>query len=72
MRMENELIRIRGFDESDLPLMLKWLTDDKALEYCEERDVSKIHNGYFGSSFSCGNPRRFQNDYRIRRSTCWI
>ena len=39
MRIENELIRIRDFAESDLPLMLKWLTDDRVLEYYEGRDV---------------------------------
>ncbi len=39
MRIENNLIRIRDFAESDLPLMLKWLTDDRVLEYYEGRDV---------------------------------
>ena len=39
MRMDSELIRIRDFAESDLPLMLKWLTDDRVLEYYEGRDV---------------------------------
>ena len=39
MRMENGSIRIRDFTESDLPLMLKWLTDGKVLEYYEGRDV---------------------------------
>jgi len=39
VRMENDLIRIRDFAESDLPLMLKWLTDDRVLEYYEGRDV---------------------------------
>lgn len=39
MRIENDSIRIRDFAESDLPLMLKWLTDDRVLEYYEGRDV---------------------------------
>ena len=39
MRIENNLIRIRDFTEGDLPLMLKWLTDDRVLEYYEGRDV---------------------------------
>ncbi len=39
MRIENDLIRIRDFTEGDIPLMLKWLTDDRVLEYYEGRDV---------------------------------
>ncbi len=39
MRIENDRIRIRDFTEDDLPLMLKWLTDDRVLEYYEGRDV---------------------------------
>ena len=32
-------ILIRDFDESDLPLMLRWLTDERVLEYYEGRDA---------------------------------
>ena len=39
MKIENDPIRTRDFTESDLPLMLKWLTDDRVLEYYEGRDV---------------------------------
>ena len=39
MRLENGKISIRDFSESDLPLILKWLTDDRVLEYYEDRDV---------------------------------
>lgn len=39
MNIENENIRIRDFRETDLPMMLKWLTDDRVLEYYEGRDV---------------------------------
>lgn len=35
--MENGDILIRDFAESDLPLMLKWLTDKRVLEYYEGR-----------------------------------
>ena len=39
MRIEDGRITIRDFSESDLPLMLKWLTDGRVLEYYEGRDV---------------------------------
>ena len=39
MRIEDGKITIRDFSESDLPLMLKWLTDDRVLEYYEGRDA---------------------------------
>ena len=39
MRIGNGEIQIRDFAESDLPLMLKWLTDDRVLEYYEGRDT---------------------------------
>ena len=39
MRIENKEILIRDFSESDLPVMLKWLTDERVLEYYEGRDV---------------------------------
>ena len=39
MRIENGEITVRDFAESDLPIMLKWLTDDRVLEYYEGRDV---------------------------------
>lgn len=31
MKIENNQIRIRNFTMEDLPLMLKWLTDDRML-----------------------------------------
>ena len=39
MTIEKGDIRIRDFSESDFPLMLKWLTDDRVLEFYEGRDV---------------------------------
>ncbi|MBR3235680.1 MAG: GNAT family N-acetyltransferase [Atopobiaceae bacterium] len=39
MRIEGDSILIRDFTEDDLPLMLKWLTDDRVLEFYEGRDV---------------------------------
>ena len=35
----NDEILIRDFSEDDLPLMLKWLTDERVLEYYEGRDA---------------------------------
>ena len=40
MRITENDILIRDFTESDLPLMLKWLTDRRVLEFYEGRDVS--------------------------------
>ena len=39
MIIEKNEIAIRDFTETDLPLMLKWLTDDRVLKYYEGRDV---------------------------------
>ena len=39
MRIKKDEILIRDFAGSDLPLMLKWLTDDRVLEFYEGRDV---------------------------------
>lgn len=39
MKIKSDEILIRDFSESDLPLMLKWLTDDRVLEYYEGRDI---------------------------------
>ena len=39
VRIENDEIRIRDFTEADLHLMLKWLTDERVLEFYERRDV---------------------------------
>ena len=38
MRIVRDGVLIRDFAESDLPLMLKWLTNDTVLEYYEGRD----------------------------------
>ena len=39
MKIEKDEITIRDFTETDLPLMFKWLTDQRVLEYYEGRDV---------------------------------
>ena len=39
MTIEKDEITIRDFTETDLPLMFKWLTDKRVLEYYEGRDV---------------------------------
>ena len=39
VRIEHDEMMIRDLTKSDLPLMLKWLTDDRVLEYYEGRDV---------------------------------
>ena len=39
MRIEKNGILIRDYTDSDLPLMFKWLTDDRVLAYYEGRDV---------------------------------
>ncbi len=39
MRIRKDEILIRDFTESDLTLLLKWLTDDRVLEFYEGRDV---------------------------------
>ena len=39
MRIEDGEILVRDFAEDDFPLMLKWLTDDRVLEFYEGRDV---------------------------------
>ena len=38
---EDYVITIRDFTETDLPLMFKWLTDKRVLEYYEGRDVRR-------------------------------
>lgn len=40
MRIEAGVILVRDLAEGDLPLMLKWLTDDRVLEYYEGRDAN--------------------------------
>ena len=39
MKIEKDEITIRDFTETDIPLMFKWLTDKRVLEYYEGRDV---------------------------------
>ena len=39
MKIEKDEITIRDFTETDLPLMFKWMTDKRVLEYYEGRDV---------------------------------
>ena len=38
VKIEKDEITIRDFTETDLPLMFKWLTDKRVLEYYEGRD----------------------------------
>ena len=40
MKIEKDEITIQDFTETDLPLMFKWLTDRRVLEYYEGRDAS--------------------------------
>ena len=53
MIIEKKEIAIRDFTETDLPLMLKWLTDDRVPEYYEGRDVR--FESIFEVSSSDGN-----------------
>lgn len=39
MKIENNSIRIRDFTKADLPLMLKWPTNDRVLEFYKGRNV---------------------------------
>ena len=41
VKIEKDEIKIRDFTETDLPLMFKWLTDKRVLEYYEGRDVRR-------------------------------
>ena len=41
VRIEKDEITIADFTETDLPLMCKWLTDKRVLEYYEGRDVRR-------------------------------
>ena len=41
VKIEKDEITIRDFTETDLPLMFKWLTDKRVLEYYEGRDVRR-------------------------------
>lgn len=34
----NERIRVRTLNDNDFPLILKWLTDERVLEFYEGRD----------------------------------
>ena len=41
VKIEKDEITIRDFTDTDLPLMFKWLTDKRVLEYYEGRDVRR-------------------------------
>ena len=41
VKIEKDEITIRDFTETDLPLMFRWLTDKRVLEYYEGRDVRR-------------------------------
>ena len=43
MKIEKDEITIRDFTETDLPLMFKWLTDKRVLEYYEGRWILCLH-----------------------------
>ena len=43
MQIIFENIKIREFSEDDLTLMLKWLTDERVLEFYGGRDLSYTH-----------------------------
>ena len=36
--IKNENIRVRTLNDNDFPLMLKWLTDERVLEFYGGRD----------------------------------
>lgn len=40
MRIEKDNILIRDLTDDDLPIMLKWLTDERVLEFYEGRDTA--------------------------------
>lgn len=77
MIIEKDGIRIRAFTESDLPLMLRWLTDERVLEFYEGRDVhfttetvsghflEEIHDGFRVIIEYDGVPVGYSQIYRI-------
>lgn len=54
MQLQYKDIHIRLLEESDFPLMLKWLTDERVLQYYDGRDVK-----YTLDSLSC----KYQHDF---------
>lgn len=57
MRIEKDEVLSWDFVENDLPLMYKWLTDDRVLEYYEGRDIRFFKNDdrLFEGTKSSGN-----------------
>lgn len=78
MRIEEGDLLIRPFAKDDLPLMLKWLTDDRVLEYYEGRDVrftmdtlsahflEEIPEGFRVIIEHAGTPIGYGQAYRLR------
>ena len=64
MKIEKDEITIRDFTETDLPLMFKWLTDKRVLEYYEGRDV-RFTMDTLSALFFGRNSRWIQNDHRV-------
>lgn len=77
MKIEAGDILVRDFGESDLPLLLKWLTDDRVLEYYEGRDIrftmdtlavhylEEILNGFRMIIEYAGTPIEYGQAYRL-------
>ena len=77
MKIEKDEITIRDFTETDLPFMLKWLTDDRVLEYYEGRDarftidtlsehfLEAIPNGFRMLIEYNGSPIGYAQAYRV-------
>lgn len=62
MKIEKDEITIRDFTETDLPFMLKWLTDDRVLEYYEGRDAG----------FKIIKPLPKQEMFEGEKVDCWL
>ena len=68
MKIEKDEITIRDFTETDLPLMLKWLTDKRVLEYYEGRDVrftSEKRFSLYGDNLRVMSSPSNQNTLRL-------
>ena len=77
MRIKDGDVTVRDFKKSDLPLMLKWLTDDRVLEFYEGRDVhytmetlSAVYTEEFPDGFRLiieyrGQPVGYAQVYRV-------
>ena len=50
--IKNENIRVRTLNDNDFPLMLKWLTDERVLEFYGGRDKDVYKRQSFSLSQS--------------------